>query len=304
VVLSTLVSVIMPNYNKAQFVAEAIQSVLQQSMKDFEFIIVDDGSTDGSLDVIRDVTRNDGRVRVLSNGNNRGVSFTINKGMREVTGKYVCLIGSDDLFRPERLERMVNALGGRLDLIAYTDLFRIDESGRTIRSSFLGSKKLPPEGYAYAHLLSNWVWGLATMMTSASAVEETGRFNESLTWGEDLDYVLRLTEKYEVILVREPLYGYRSDKNSLTFMTSIKLKGEAYCRILESNLRRNWDKLDDETKFKTIRRIQTTAAESHIRGEYLKWWANPTFLRIAARGLARNLAEAGQRHEAASPQGA
>jgi glycosyltransferase involved in cell wall biosynthesis len=292
----------MPNYNKAQFVAEAIQSVLQQSLKDFEFIIVDDGSTDGSLDVIRDVTKNDGRVKVLSNGANRGVSFTINKGMREVTGKYVCLIGSDDLFRPERLERMVNALGGRLDLIAYTDLFLIDESGRTTRSSFLGSKKLPPEGYAYPHLLSNWIWGLATMMTSASAIQEIGYFNESLTWGEDLDYVLRLAEKYEVILVREPLYGYRSDKNSLTSMTSIKLKGEAYCRILESNLRRNWDNLDDRTRFETIRRIQAAAVESHVRGEYLRWWANPTFLRIAAQKLARNIAEAGQRHREASPQ--
>lgn len=271
----------MPNYNKEHFILQAIQSVLRQTFSDFELVVVDDGSTDGSLAIIREVAKTDGRIKVLTNAANAGSSFTLNKAMNAATGQYICFISSDDVFKPERLERMVDALKGRPDYIAYTDIFLMDKDGKVIKSSYLGSKGLPPEGDAYAYALKEWIQGLATMMIPTSAIQEVGRFDESLSWGEDFDYVLRLTERYKVVLVREPLYGYRKHASSMSALTSIKSKGEVYCRILESNLERNWGHLDEQTKFRTIRRIQRTAKESHIRGKYLKWWINPTFLRIA-----------------------
>jgi glycosyltransferase involved in cell wall biosynthesis len=280
-----LVSVVMPNYNKEQFILLAIQSVLQQTFRDFELVIVDDGSTDNSLAIIKEVAKTDGRIKVLTNAANVGPSFTLNKAMNAATGQYICFIDSDDVFRPERLERMVDALKERPGYIAYTDIFLIDKDGEVIRNSYLGSMGSTPEGDAYAYALSEWVQGLATMMIPATATQEVGHFDESLSWGEDFDYVLRLTERYKVALVREPLYGYRRHASSMSALTSIKSKGEAYCRILESNLERNWGNLDERTKFRTIRRIQRTAKESHIRSKYLKWWINPTFLRVASKRL-------------------
>jgi glycosyltransferase involved in cell wall biosynthesis len=278
----------MANYNKGQFIAEAIESVLRQTFTDFELIVVDDASTDDSLAIINEVAKADARIKILTNETNSGISFTLNKAMKAASGQYLCFIDSDDLIRPERLEKMVNALKGRPGYIAYTDVFRIDKDGEVIKGSYLGSKRLPPDGDAYAYLLREWIWGLSTMMFPASVIQEVGYSDESLSWGEDLDYVLRITERYKVVLVREPLYGYREHESSMTSLMSTKSKGEAYCRILESNLKRNWSSLDDMTKYKTIRRIQKAAKESNIEGKYLIWWVNPTFMRIAAKRFVKN----------------
>ncbi len=169
-----LVSVIMANYNKGHFINEAIGSVLSQTLTDFELIVVDDASTDDSLSIVRKAAKADNRIKILTNETNSGVSFALNKGMKAVSGKYVCFIDSDDLFRPERIEKMVDALKGRLDYIAYTDIFRIDKDSKVINASYLGSKRLPPDGDAYAYLLREWIWGLSTMMFPASVISEVG----------------------------------------------------------------------------------------------------------------------------------
>jgi glycosyltransferase involved in cell wall biosynthesis len=279
----------MANYNRGHFIVEAIGSVLRQTFTDFELIVVDDASTDDSLAIVSKVAKTDARIKILTNETNSGVSFALNRAMKVASGQYLCFIDSDDLFRPERLEKMVGALKGRPGYIAYTDVFRIDEDGEVIKGSYLGSKRSPPDGEAYSYLLREWIWGLSTMMFPASVIQEVGYFDESLSWGEDLDYVLRMTERYKVVLVREPLYGYREHGSSMTSLTPIRSKGEAICGILESNLKRNWNTLDEMTKYRTIRRIQNTAKESNIRRKYLIWWINPTFLRIAAKRFVKNL---------------
>ena len=266
----------------------AIESVLRQTFTDLELIVVDDGSTDDSLTMVKSVAKTDDRIRILTNGRNAGFPFSVNKAMKAASGRYLTTLDSDDLFRPERLERMVDALKGRPDHIAYTDVFRIDKDGKVIRGSFLGSKRSPPEGDAYPYFLKEWMWGIGTVMFPASAIEAIGYFDETLNWGGDLDYVLRLTEKYRVVLVPEALYGYREHESSMTSLTSMRTKGLAICSILESNLKRKWNDLDDMTKYRTIRRIQNIAKESKIERKYFAWWVNPTFMRIAAKRLVKN----------------
>lgn len=283
----TSVSVLMANYNKERFIVDAVQSVLNQTLADFELIIVDDESTDGSLAIVKNFQKTDARVRVLTNAKNAGTAASLNKAMKVASGQYFCLIDSDDLFKRERLEKMVEGLGGRSDCIAFTDIFRIDEAGETIKKSYLGTERLPPEGDAYGYLLRNWIWGLSTMMFPASAIQKIGYIDETFTWGLDLDFVLRLAEKYRVVLVPEALYGYRAHDDSMTSLTSSKSKGEAYCKILDSNLKRRWSDLDETTRYRTIRRIQNFARDSDIQWRYISWWVNPTFMRIAAKRLVR-----------------
>lgn len=106
--MSDLVSVIMPVYNGQKYLAEAISSILHQSYENWELIIIDDGSTDDSLQVAKEF--GDPRLRILVNEQNRGVAFSLNRAIRESRGEYVARMDSDDIARPERLKVQVEFL--------------------------------------------------------------------------------------------------------------------------------------------------------------------------------------------------
>ncbi len=106
-----LVSVVMPVYNREMFVAEAIESILGQTFVDFELIIVDDGSQDGSAAIIGDFARQDERIRVIRHERNLGMSSARNSGMGASRGKFVAAMDCDDISLPERLERQVEHMG-------------------------------------------------------------------------------------------------------------------------------------------------------------------------------------------------
>jgi len=279
------VSVIMPNLNMGRFIGTAVQSVLDQSFEDFELVVIDSGSTDDSVQIVEGIAKTDDRVRLLVDTSRKGVSYARNRAMKEASGRYYSFVDSDDLIRPQRLALIVGALERAPQHIAFSDLFRIDEDGRVIRESLLS--RLPDEGHAYASILTRQVQGQHTMVIPASAIEKVGGFDESIYWGEDFDLLLRLTQVYEVTLIKEPLYGYRRHSASASTSTPIRSKGEAYISILESNLKRNWGSLDNETRLKTILRIQGIAKESHVMNKYISWKIDPRFVRLVSLRLAQ-----------------
>lgn len=111
-----LVSVVMPVYNSERFVAEAVDSILQQTLTDFEFLIVDDGSTDGSLGIIQDYAERDPRIRITQHSENRGVAAARNTGIARASGKYVAVMDSDDVSLPQRIEKQVTYLEAHSDI--------------------------------------------------------------------------------------------------------------------------------------------------------------------------------------------
>lgn len=112
---SPMVSVIMPVYNSVEYVGEAIESILNQTLRDFELIIVDDGSTDGSPDILEHYRRKDDRIHILRQENS-GISASRNRGIECATGKYIALMDSDDVSLPERLARQVALMESRADV--------------------------------------------------------------------------------------------------------------------------------------------------------------------------------------------
>ena len=102
-----LVSVVMPVYNREKLVSRAIESILNQTYKHFEFIIVDDGSTDATPQILQSYAQKDKRIRILSNQQNRGISYSRQKGLDAAKGKYVAIMDSDDYSVPRRLEKSV-----------------------------------------------------------------------------------------------------------------------------------------------------------------------------------------------------
>ncbi len=111
-------SVVMPVYNRESSVRHAIQSILDQTVDDWELIVVDDGSTDGTADVVRQFSDKDSRIRLFNNKKNRGISYTRNKGNREARGDIIVVQDSDDMSFPDRLEEV----GKVFDQLPNTDV--------------------------------------------------------------------------------------------------------------------------------------------------------------------------------------
>jgi glycosyltransferase involved in cell wall biosynthesis len=140
------VSVLMPVHNCARFLEEAVESVLNQTFSDFEFIIVNDGSTDSSPDLLKTYAEKDSRIRILTNDTNKGIVFSLNRGLEECRGKYIVRMDADDIALPERIEKQVAridkddqiaALGSALTYIDASDRELGIVRGCEIRSSLL-----------------------------------------------------------------------------------------------------------------------------------------------------------------------
>jgi glycosyltransferase involved in cell wall biosynthesis len=277
-----LVSVIMTNFNKEKFITEAVESVLRQTLSDIELIIVDDSSTDRSLQILSDLAKTDFRIKVLSNSVNKGPSYCRNRALKIASGRYISFIDSDDLIRADRLQKMVNAIDARPHRIAYTHVCLIDENGVITSRIHPESRNFPPEGDAGRYVLKEWIWAPSTFMMPSSALKEVGYFDESFRSGEDLDYLIRLTEKYFLAVVPEPLYCYRRHRNSITSALNRVSKGEATAKILERVLKQNWNNLDDATRYMVILRILRSVRIIHMRTK-VRWLLNPFFIRTTFR---------------------
>ena len=164
-----LVSVIMPAYNCGNFIAQAIQSVINQSIPDWELLVVDDCSTDDTAEVVRRLAAQDARVCFASLSQNGGPAEARNAAMRRASGRYVAFLDSDDLWEADKLERQIAFMertGAKFSATAYD---QIDESGKP-----LSTVCLPPHRTSYRKmlLLSNPI-GNSTVMYDQQAL---GRF--------------------------------------------------------------------------------------------------------------------------------
>ncbi|MDH2902153.1 MAG: glycosyltransferase, partial [archaeon] len=225
------------------------------------------------------------RIKLIVNNTNMGPSYCRNRALKMATGKYISFVDSDDMIRAERLEKMVNAIVAMPDHIAYTHVCLINENGNVTTKIPHSSRNFPPEGEARDYVLTEWIWAPSTIMIPSSAIGKVGYYDESIRWGEDLDYLIRLTEVYKITVIREPLYCYRWDIDRVTDSMSDTFKDDATIKILENVLKRNWNSLNDETKYLMVVRILRTHRLSHIRGK-VKWLLNPFFIRMSLQSQA------------------
>jgi glycosyltransferase involved in cell wall biosynthesis len=189
-------TVVLAAYNEEKWVASAIRSVLNQTRKDFELLVVDDGSTDATNEVAREF-ESDSRVRVIGQ-DNKGRTAALNAAIAITTAPYVSLVDADDLWMPTYLESLGRALDENPDAgFAYTDAWCLDDaSGRFWRVSsnaYMGEPDSPPrdpEEFLRLLLRANFVFGLATIRRTA--LEKAGGFNESLRAAQEYELWLRL----------------------------------------------------------------------------------------------------------------
>ena len=212
-----LVSVVMPVYNSEKFVAEAIESILRQTFTDFEFLIVDDGSTDGSLAIIQDYAERDTRIRYFSHAENRGEATARNTGMAHATCKCATGMDSDDVSLPERLEKQVELLESRPDIGA------VGISDRTCREdlTLIHTRQLPARHPVIAlHLLlfTRTAMRSSPMMLRRVYLERQPIYDPSIIGGSDVDLYLRLISDRRIRYANLPeeLYLYRRHEGTMT----------------------------------------------------------------------------------------
>ncbi|MFW6383201.1 MAG: glycosyltransferase family 2 protein, partial [Nanoarchaeota archaeon] len=133
------VSVLMPAYNSQDYISDAIESILSQTYTDFEFVIIDDCSTDDTWKIIKKYAKNDKRIKAFKNVKNSGVTVSLNNGLEKCSGDYIARMDSDDVSLPKRLEKQVEVLeNGKADVVG-TNIYFIDEQGKVF-----GKRKYEP----------------------------------------------------------------------------------------------------------------------------------------------------------------
>jgi glycosyltransferase involved in cell wall biosynthesis len=209
------VSVVIPTYNRGYCIARAIKSVLEQSYADFELIVVDDGSTDDTDDVLRSVA--DPRLRVLRHPTNRGVGATINTGIRHAAGALIAIQDSDDEWLPEKLARQVAVMkaGGDKLGVVYCDQWRF-RAGE--KSYFAAPHITPADGIVYDRALDDALYNIGnqSLLIRRSCFDKVGLYDESLSKNEDLDMLIRISRHFHFQHIPEPLLNYYVTADSVT----------------------------------------------------------------------------------------
>ena len=204
-----VVSVIMPVYNSERYVAEAIDSVLAQTFTDFELLIVDDGSTDGSAEIIRSYETLDRRVRFLRLNQNSGQGPALNAGLAVATGAYITNMDSDDISLPTRLEKQVRFLEDRPQIGA---LGVCAEAKSADLTTTLFEFNAPEQ---HALIAFNLFHGAsfvgATVVTRSEFIDEVGGYTKERIISPDLDLSCRLLWQTSIRFANLPecLYRYR-----------------------------------------------------------------------------------------------
>lgn len=209
-----LVSVLMPVYNTERYVARAIESMLQQTLTQFELLILDDGSTDGSLQILQAYTAQDKRIRLTSR-ENQGIPRSRNQLLQQAQAEWIAPMDSDDIARPDRLARQVAFLQQHPEVACVGSAYQlIDAQGRLLLTRF----GVPETNAEIQQSLLAGLGGIhqPCAMFRRSLALAVGGYDETMPVCEDLDLWLRLGEVGELANLPEPLLQYRLHRRSIT----------------------------------------------------------------------------------------
>jgi len=261
--VSPSISVIMPNFNKSKYIGEAITSVLAQTLSDFELLVIDDGSTDGSELVVRQLSEKDPRVTLLKQRTHMGVSHCRNLGIRRSSGEFVSFLDSDDLYAPNALQVMHDTLvRSPSPAVVYGDCWYLDGEGRRLDQPRIRSCT------SSGRILGDFLrYGFATevnLMLSKGVLDDVGLFDEGITWGEDADLVLRLAERYPFVYVDQQLYGYRLHPENATSKLTTNEKRAIKTPVLEKYFVADITSLDYSTRHFVSRKLLDQYLDGHM----------------------------------------
>ncbi len=228
-----LVSVLIPCYNHAKYVMRTIDSIMEQNYPNMELLVIDDGSKDDSVQVIRECELKWGKTFLVEAQPNMGLCKTLNKLEKLAKGKYLCFIASDDWMLPEKLKVQVEYLEANPHVgMVYSDALTYFEGQESLQHIKYADNN--PSGWLFDHLLDgNFITACSTMIRG-NCFEKVGYFDEAAI-AEDWDMWLRIAREYEIHYIDKPTAVYRiHGKNTVDLqfgrmMESMKTILEKYC---------------------------------------------------------------------------
>ncbi|MGV3722828.1 MAG: glycosyltransferase family 2 protein [Actinomycetota bacterium] len=272
--LMSPVSVVIPTYNHARFLRMAIDSALRQSLPPREVIVIDDGSSDGTPEVVAEYGD---RIRALRHAN-QGVAASRNAGAELATGKLLAFLDADDVWRPQKLERQVERFQREPGLgLVHCGVEEIDAEGNVLRRQQDGL-----EGSAVAREMLLFrsptiLGGGSGVMIARSAFDEVGGFDPRLSTSADWDLYFRLASRCPVGYVPEPLLQYRLHGSNM----------HGNIGAMERDMLLAYSKAfaDPSSPVQNLRRRAYGNLHSVLAGSYFSVGRKQDFVRHAARSL-------------------
>lgn len=215
--MNDLVSIIMPSYNTSEYISESIKSVLNQTYKEWELIIVDDCSVDNTYEIVKPFLI-DKRIRFISNDSNYGAAVSRNRALQEANGRWIAFLDSDDLWLPEKLSLQISFMESNEYHFSYTNYCEIDSNGHKTGVFVTGPKRITRSGFF------NYCWpGCLTVMYDADVIgliqiADIKKNNDYAMW-------LKVCKKADCYLLDKELALYRRGRigsvSSHSFITMI-----------------------------------------------------------------------------------
>lgn len=263
------VSIVMPAFNAAGCIEEALQSIFSQKYFDVEIIVVDDGSTDSTRDILRKYV-DTGRLRYLYQ-QNAGPGAARNKGLSEAKGDFICFLDADDELIEESLASRVDFLDKNPNVgLVFTDFYKVNTPGVFRSHADLNKFLTKFDKAILSNRGKNYIFGdkffecalefepfilTSTVMLKAEVARAVGNFNTKLKVAEDSDYWLRICRKYNVGFINKPLTKYNNFRSGLT---SNKIKAFEDPIVFYSQL---LNELETNEKYKALLRKKIARIE-------------------------------------------
>jgi len=205
------VTVLMPVYNGERYLREAIESILRQTFTDFEFLIIDDGSTDGSAATVKGY--NDGRIRLVENEQNIGLTRSLNRGLHLARGEYIARMDADDISLPERLAEQARHLDQHPEVAVATSGWElIDECGQSLARH---SHPLSSEEIYYFLTFFNCVHH-SSVLFRKDFVMRLGGYDEAVKYSQDYDLWLKVSRLAKIAMSKKVLTRFRLSESSVS----------------------------------------------------------------------------------------
>ena len=260
-------SVILPVYNCRRYLAAAISSILDQTFTDFELLLLDDGSTDGSSDIMRSFAANDPRCITWSR-ENRGLVYTLNEGIDRSRAEILFRMDGDDISLPDRFERQMSYLMAHPECVAVgTESYLTDPEGCRLRPFTLP--------YSHEEIDGRHLRGLGgaivhpSVALRKSAVVAAGGYRDAFRHAEDLDLFLRLAEKGRLANLPDILFEYRQHMGSIGHHHAGPQRSANRRAVIDAKLRRGIGQQPDALD---VAKPMPKATKADIHRKWA-WWA-------------------------------
>ncbi|MEM6518754.1 MAG: glycosyltransferase [Cyanobacteria bacterium P01_C01_bin.70] len=248
------VSIVIPCYNAEKTIAATINSVLSQTFADLELIVINDGSTDETLNVIDQI--DDDRLQVFT-FENAGPQKSRNRGIDKATGDYISLIDADDLWTVDKLHSQLTALQSAPDAaVAYSWTDVIDEHGQIIQTG----RRSRAEGHVFAALIQdNFLGSGSNPLIKANALRAVGGFDERILAGQDWDMWLTLAAHYSFVVVPQVQILYRKVLSARSWSSNLSRQEKGLMQVMKKHFRSGATLQADNSNLSDIRQSACVA---------------------------------------------